>query len=212
LIEGADGALYGTTRTGGTNSVGTVFKINRNGSSYQILHHFQTNGVDGFAPQGGLVQGLDNFLYGTTQQGGTNGNRGTIFRINPDGSSYQILSHLRTYSGTNSIDEGNLYAGLVQGAGSDGAGVFYGVAYDGPTSFGSIFAVIANPPVAITPTSGQSGGQTVVFWPSWALNYQLQTSTNASGPWTTASNYLSVTGAQLTNSPPNSFFRLVYPQ
>ena len=33
------GTLYGTTYTGGTNGMGVVFKVNTNGTSFQVLHH-----------------------------------------------------------------------------------------------------------------------------------------------------------------------------
>src|SRR5271169_5744839 len=36
LIQGPDGTLYGTTTAGGTNGSGTVFKINPDGSGYQV--------------------------------------------------------------------------------------------------------------------------------------------------------------------------------
>ena len=38
VIEGSDGALYGTTYSGGIASGGTVFKMNRDGSGYTVLH------------------------------------------------------------------------------------------------------------------------------------------------------------------------------
>src|SRR5262249_16304378 len=40
LIQGTDGALYGTTLGGGTSSNGTVFKINTDGGGYKVLHNF----------------------------------------------------------------------------------------------------------------------------------------------------------------------------
>src|SRR5438874_8790392 len=37
LIEGRDGALYGTVIVGATNNSGAVFKVNKNGSGFKIL-------------------------------------------------------------------------------------------------------------------------------------------------------------------------------
>jgi uncharacterized repeat protein (TIGR03803 family) len=88
LITGNDGALYGTTRTGGSSNLGTVFKINLDGSGFATLKNFL--GMDGNDPESGLLQGSDGTLYGTTYAGGTS-NRGTIFRLNPDGSGYSVL-------------------------------------------------------------------------------------------------------------------------
>src|SRR5689334_5428720 len=36
LVQGSDGALYGTTSVGGTNNTGTTYKINKDGSGYQV--------------------------------------------------------------------------------------------------------------------------------------------------------------------------------
>ena len=45
LVQGADGALYGTTLSGGTSGGGTVFKINEDGTGFTKLHDFDyTNG------------------------------------------------------------------------------------------------------------------------------------------------------------------------
>ena len=77
-----------------------------------------------------------------------------------------------------------------------------------------VFAMLVNPPASITPVSGQTvGGQTVVFWPAWAIGYVLQTTTNlASGNWVNACNAVPVTGAQITNNSQGAYFRLVWPQ
>ena len=53
--------LYGTTEHGGTSGYGVVFKVNTNGTGFQNLHNF-TNGSDGTAPEGLLLQ--SNILYG----------------------------------------------------------------------------------------------------------------------------------------------------
>src|SRR5512138_3572793 len=50
LVQGADGALYGETTQGGTNGAGTLFKLNLDGSGYQILHHFEDGVADGARP------------------------------------------------------------------------------------------------------------------------------------------------------------------
>ena len=65
--------LYGTTRGGGSNETGTVFKMNKNGANYTILYHFGPFGVDGINPYVGVIKGIDGALYGTTRYGGTNG-------------------------------------------------------------------------------------------------------------------------------------------
>src|SRR5439155_16752732 len=71
VVQGPDGALYGTMSSGGSNDYGVVFKLNTNGSDYTVLRAFGGNG-DGQSV-GAVVQGWDGALYGTTGQGGTNG-------------------------------------------------------------------------------------------------------------------------------------------
>ena len=57
VIQGSDGALYGTTFYGGTNSFGAVFKGNKDASGYAVLHSFNDNDRGGELPQAGLVEG-----------------------------------------------------------------------------------------------------------------------------------------------------------
>src|SRR5438093_7124177 len=44
LIEGSNGALYGTTSGDFAGGGGTVFKLNKDGSAYLLLHSFTTAG------------------------------------------------------------------------------------------------------------------------------------------------------------------------
>ena len=97
LVQGKDGALYGTTYSGGANSsYGTVFKLNVDGSSYAVLKSFSSGPGAGAYPMAGLVQATNGVFYGTTYYGGAS-NRGTIFRLNSDGSGF---SYLYNFTGT----------------------------------------------------------------------------------------------------------------
>jgi uncharacterized repeat protein (TIGR03803 family) len=130
LLEGPDGALYGTTRALGAASRGAVFKINTDGSGYTNLHHF-TGSDDGQNPQGGLIAGRDGVLYGTTA-GGSSG--GTIFALNPDGSEYRVL---RTF-GSAGNEPRTLRGRLAEGP----AGLLYGTTYSGGTNAnGTVFSI-----------------------------------------------------------------------
>ena len=81
--------LYGMTAEGGPNSFGVIFKIKPDGTSYSLLTDF-TNVIDGGAPWGSLISD-GTFLYGMTQEGGTNTYSGVIFKIKPDGTGYVKL-------------------------------------------------------------------------------------------------------------------------
>ena len=50
VIEGSDGALYGTTCGDDWTGNGTVFKLNKDGSGYAVLYNFGSQGNDGTCP------------------------------------------------------------------------------------------------------------------------------------------------------------------
>ena len=54
LVQGPDGALYGTTSYGNDSVAGTVFKIQPDGSGFAVLKWF-TNSVEGQSPFAGLA-------------------------------------------------------------------------------------------------------------------------------------------------------------
>src|SRR5688500_14605599 len=66
VIAANDGFLYGTAQTGGIADRGVVFRMNRFGSNYSVLHAFQTGEADGKAPVSSMLQASDAKLYGTT--------------------------------------------------------------------------------------------------------------------------------------------------
>jgi uncharacterized repeat protein (TIGR03803 family) len=94
LAEGADGNLYGTTSIGGRSNSGTVFRVGRNGSGYQLLYGFDGTAAEGVNALGGVSFGPDGLLYGITATGGEWG-QGTLFRLNADGSGFEVHHHFR---------------------------------------------------------------------------------------------------------------------
>ncbi len=133
LIEGLNGMLFGTTSEGGTNDLGTIFTIAKDGTGYRVLHTFGSVVGDGSYPLGELLRATDGFLYGTTYEGGTNG-WGTAFKMNPDGTGYQLLHAF----GSSVTDGVHPFAGLIQG--QDGA--LYGTTYEGGTNdLGTTFKI-----------------------------------------------------------------------
>ncbi|HXR04337.1 MAG TPA: choice-of-anchor tandem repeat GloVer-containing protein [Verrucomicrobiae bacterium] len=127
LVQGSDGYFYGTTQGGGTNGVGTVFRISTNGVCTS-LYSFNWN--EGYNPGPyGLVQGNDGYLYGTTEGGGTN-DYGTVFKISTNGVLTTLYEFGTVTEYGESLDGAYPLAGLVQG--SDG--YFYGT-----TSGGGMF-------------------------------------------------------------------------
>jgi uncharacterized repeat protein (TIGR03803 family) len=135
LIQGSDGALYGTTQYGGTTNQGSVFKINPDGGGYTVLRSFRGAFSDASTPYSGLVEAADGMLYGTTSTGGSTLG-GTIYRISRDGESYSILRHL-----THATDGASPKAELMQG----NDGFLYGTTYSGgPQQNGTVFRISTN--------------------------------------------------------------------
>jgi uncharacterized repeat protein (TIGR03803 family) len=127
VIQGSDGAFYGTTQVGGASNLGTVFRIDAAGA-LTTLHSFV--GTDGSEPSAGLL--LDGgYFYGTAWSGGAN-DLGTVFRMDASGS----LTTLHSFSGS---DGSNPYCPLIKA--SDGN--FYGTTHGWVTSFGSVFRMDA---------------------------------------------------------------------
>ena len=88
-------SLYGTTESGGINNMGTLFKIDTDGTNFEKLYDFSITG--GAFVRSKLVL-TGSYLYGTAVIGGTSG-LGTIFRFNKDGSGFEKL-----YDFQNEID------------------------------------------------------------------------------------------------------------
>jgi uncharacterized repeat protein (TIGR03803 family) len=91
-------------------------------------------GTDGEAPEASPVQGADGNLFGTTFDGGTNGD-GTVFTITPGGA----LTTLYNFCSLSKCIDGEYPNGLVLGV----DGNFYGTTVFGGASgsFGTIFKI-----------------------------------------------------------------------
>ena len=139
LIQGNDGAFYGTTVAGGantacgqTNGCGTIFRVTPLGR-LTSLYSFctQVNCADGASPYGGLVQGTDGNFYGTTTAGGAFG-YGTVFKLTTSGK-------LTTLHSFDYGDGAYPQAALILGT----DGNFYGTTPNGGASgvAGTLFSI-----------------------------------------------------------------------
>lgn len=80
--------LYGMTRIGGSSNLGTVFKMNSDGTGFELLHSFTGGAADGSLPYGDLtLSGAT--LYGMSYQGGEG--YGTVFKISTDNTGFSLL-------------------------------------------------------------------------------------------------------------------------
>ncbi|MGA2223924.1 MAG: choice-of-anchor tandem repeat GloVer-containing protein [Syntrophobacteraceae bacterium] len=156
--NGTDGGgPYGSLTLSGTTlygmSIDTIFKINTDGTGYQILHSFGSIANDGASPRGSLTLS-GSTLYGMTLQGGTgdpnDGGDGTIFKINTDGTGYQVIHNfsggIAFVYGSLTLSGTTLYGmsfGTIFQINTDGTGYqiihnFGSIANDGAEPYGSL--------------------------------------------------------------------------
>ena len=150
--------------------MGTVFKLNTDGSGFTTLHNF-TGGSDGAFPEGSLILS-GSTLYGTTLSRGVSG-YGTVFSLNTDGSGFMTL-----HAFTGGTDGSGPQAKLILSGNT-----LYGTASRGGLSGnGTVFSISLLPQLTISAT----GPNLVLSWPSNFSGFVLQASTNlASSAWIT---------------------------
>jgi uncharacterized repeat protein (TIGR03803 family) len=158
LVEGPDGMLYGETLFGGVGGcngycgAGVLYRVNKNGSGFQLIHKFCSTANCSDGGNGSLLVGADGNLYGASVTGGT-GNCGsyyqgcgTIFRVTPSTGAYQVVVNFDSTtgifpSGLTLAPNGDLF-GTDFGSGvqlfhyTPTTGAFHGVALNFPSPNG----------------------------------------------------------------------------
>jgi uncharacterized repeat protein (TIGR03803 family) len=151
LVMDTSGNLYGTTRSGGSSDMGTVFEVNPKTRQETVLYSF-TGQPDGDTPFSGLIMDKSGNLYGTTFVGGSF-NDGTVYKVNTKTRQETVL-----YSFAGDPDAGEpVYGNLLM----DKSGNLYGTT-EGGGSFnrGSVWELSANgtETVLYSFTGGKDGG------------------------------------------------------
>jgi uncharacterized repeat protein (TIGR03803 family) len=133
--EGTSG-LFGTTFLGGVFGYGTVFRIDKDGTGFAVLHSFNLQ-ADGSRLVGGLTTDGAGTLYGTAGAGGAS-SQGTVFSVGTDGSNFTLLHEFGGGAGDGSNPEGGLLAydagalyGMTAGGGAMDGGTLFVVGTDG---------------------------------------------------------------------------------
>src|ERR1019366_9366686 len=136
LVQATNGDFYSTTTSGGTNGIGTVFKITPSGTLTTLYSFCNVDCTDGYFPAAGLVQATNGDFYGITTYGGANDNCeyggvtvgcGTVFKITPSGTLTTLYSFCAQSGCTDGESPAN---GLVHATN----GNFYGTTAGGGTS------------------------------------------------------------------------------
>jgi hypothetical protein len=141
VLLGADGTLYGTTKSGGvecakggSQGCGTAFALTpAHHNKLAVLHDFYESDADGYFPTTGLIADAAGNLYGAVQSGGAQMG-GVIYELSPSSGGAWTETILRTFvpggadgygpSGLVFDKAGNLY-GTQSGGGRYGGGVAF---------------------------------------------------------------------------------------
>ena len=127
------GNVYGMTPTGGTNGLGTIYKIHPNVGTwdFQVIHTF-TGGADGSSGSAGRMLLNHGRLYGAATTGGTYGS-GVVFELTPTPVGEWDLRTLYSFHGQ--PDGSFPYGALLRVSGK-----FYGTTYyGGRNGIGSVY-------------------------------------------------------------------------
>ena len=111
LIQGNDGAFYGTTAFGGAAGDGAVFRVSASGLFSHLVEFDGPAQTRSPSFPNALTQGDDGRFFGTTAYGGL-GNRGTVFELKTTGE----LTTFVEFAGNGPVNNGSTpIAALVQG-------------------------------------------------------------------------------------------------
>jgi uncharacterized repeat protein (TIGR03803 family) len=158
--------LYGTTAYGGSSSVGTVFKVNTDGTGFTNLHSF--TGGDGANPYPSLILS-GNTLYGTANRGGSS-DRGTVFAVNTDGTGFTNLHNFAGYPSAGAyptarlVLSGNTLYGTANSGSTGDGGTVFAINIDG-TGFTNLHSFTGYPSYdspTITNSDGAYPGQLIL--------------------------------------------------
>ena len=169
--------LYGTTLAGGSHQRGAIFLVDpanpNNHSAGAVIYNF-TGGADGAHPFNSLVQGADGCLYGTCSQGGQYG-LGTIWRIYPDGSGFNVVYNMGAiggggspYNGANPrcvltfIPDNYTLVGVAPNGGASSLGTFFAV--NGSGNFLTLYHFAGPPYDGSSPTDGVTLASDGTYW------------------------------------------------
>ena len=133
------GNLYGATVSGGTNDLGTVFRLTPQGNTwtFSLIYSFQGGAADGEYPEGGLVFDKTGNLFGATIRGGNSSCQdgcGTVFQLTPSqgGNWTETVIHFFGHGNDGATpfaspivdDKGNLF-GTTHAGGTAGDGTVF---------------------------------------------------------------------------------------
>ena len=170
VILDSSGDVFGTTGYGGASSDGTVFEVANGSSAITDLASF--NGADGSDPYAGVIMDSSGNLFGTTIQGGADGD-GTVFEIAHGSGVITTLLSLNgadgamPYGGLTFDSHGNLFGTTFQAGGVYDAGTVFELTPTGTVVTSSNLSTVIGQAVTftatVTPNIGAGPTGTVQF-------------------------------------------------
>jgi uncharacterized repeat protein (TIGR03803 family) len=137
LLLASDGNYYGTTSQGGTNNLGTIFRISPAGAM-KVVHSF-AGGAEGCYPTGGLSLNAAGSLVGIASGCGASG-AGALFRSSLSGTV--VVMHTFT-AGTDGYNNTGCSGRAPTQRASDS--FFVGSnCYGGPYGYGTVWTLAPN--------------------------------------------------------------------
>jgi uncharacterized repeat protein (TIGR03803 family) len=203
LVRDKDGNLYGTTFTGGSGGLGTVFKLSAAGVFSTIFTFPDT--AHGSHPNATLTLDTTGDIYGTTQYGGAS-NHGIVFSLEPGSGAETVLYSFSgmpdgAYPQAQLVFKGtDLYGTTTEGGASNNGTVFkltssgtetilhnFGGSPDGSYPTAGVVLDKAGNVYGTTFHGGGGGGAGTVYKIDPAGNetllYSFQGSFDGQGPW-----------------------------
>lgn len=152
LAMDRNGDLFGTAWLGGMcGSCGLVFELSPPATqggkwTYQVIHNFIDNGLDGMNPQADLIIDSQGDLFGTTSAGGTGGcvgGCGTVFELSRSGNVWvdNILHSFPAHG--NGFEASGGTSGSVA---IDNAGNLFGTTREDGLGLGTVFELVRPAP------------------------------------------------------------------
>src|SRR4051794_4380447 len=89
--------IYGTTRSGGTNGTGTIFRFKPDGTEFTTEYSFPPALNPGAKPQYVSLLEISGKFYGTTGEGGLFG-AGVLFEFDPATGNYRVVKDFESSS------------------------------------------------------------------------------------------------------------------
>lgn len=129
MVQANNGLLYGVSYYINCYDTCIIFSFDPSTGTYNRLHYFLDQSLQGAYPTSGMILGSDGNLYGLCSNYGANGN-GTIYRFNPTTNIYTDIFDFENASGSFpngtlvQLNNGKLY-GMTNLGGTNNRGVIF---------------------------------------------------------------------------------------